>query len=122
MNPAKKHGDSFAGAESDCDAALEVDEKNLKAIWRRATARKEQGQFKSSDADYQAALALDAGNKTLQEEAAKVKEFLGEEGNAEFKLGNYKEALRLYTLTLEKNLRNPHVLTNRAMAHLKLKK
>jgi len=43
-------------------------------------------------------------------------------GNAEFKQGNFKEAVKLYTVTLGKNERNPLVLTNRAMAQLKLKK
>ena len=58
---------------------MAIDDKNLKAFWRRATARKELGIFKAADADFQAALALDSINKGLQEEAAKVKELLGEE-------------------------------------------
>ena len=99
-----------------------MDEKNVKAFGTRASARKEMFLFKLAEIDYQTALALDPTSKALQVEAGKVKELLGEEGSAAFKLGDFKEALRLYTITLSKNPKNPQVLANRAMAHIKLKK
>jgi len=34
---------SFKEAEQDCTKALELERNNLKAVWRRATARKELG-------------------------------------------------------------------------------
>jgi len=110
----------FKEAEVDCNQALELDDKNVKAWWRRGIARKELGLLKAAEADLQAALNLEQGNKAVQEELAKLKELLGEEGNLSFKNNDFEEAVKHYTRTLQKQEKNAHVLTNRAMAFIKL--
>lgn len=47
---------------------------------------------------------------------------LKEKGNGEFKGGRFQQAADLYSESLRFDPRNPVTLTNRAMAHLKLKR
>ena len=56
--------------------ALELEPGNLKALWRRASIRKELGSLNLSYLDYQSALVLEPTNKTLIDEANKVKDLM----------------------------------------------
>ena len=76
----------WSEAERDCSAALELDARNVKALYRRATARKGLGQLDSALADLDRVAAIEPNNKpALQlrrevEQALKTKAAAGISG------------------------------------------
>ena len=62
-------------AEIDCSLAIKSDEKNLKAYWRRAISRKNQGDYVNALADLQHALVIDPSNQFVQKEIKALEVF-----------------------------------------------
>ena len=76
----------FNNAEHDCDAALRVDRKHLKALARRATARAALGKHRAATADLARARALQPANRALAtQQAAVLDALLSAARNAPFK-------------------------------------
>ncbi|KAL5983533.1 hypothetical protein ACLOJK_017620 [Asimina triloba] len=69
----------FEEAEDDCTEALNLDDRYVKAYSRRATARKELGNFKLSMEDSEFALRLEPNNQELQKLYSEVKELYEKE-------------------------------------------
>ncbi|XP_072311154.1 RNA polymerase II-associated protein 3 [Eucyclogobius newberryi] len=67
----------FAVAESDCNLAIALDSKYLKAFLRRGAARYAQKKYESALEDYEIVLKLDPGNTEAQNEVKKIKEIVG---------------------------------------------
>lgn len=67
----------FAVAESDCNLAIALDNKYLKAFLRRGAARNALKNYESALQDYEIALKLDPGNTEAQNEVMKIKEIIG---------------------------------------------
>ncbi|KNE69034.1 hypothetical protein AMAG_13909 [Allomyces macrogynus ATCC 38327] len=57
-------------AEQDCDAALHRDPKSVKALFRRASARRATGNTAGAIADLERALVLEPTNKSVKDELA----------------------------------------------------
>ncbi|KAK3834026.1 MAG: hypothetical protein J3R72DRAFT_526983 [Linnemannia gamsii] len=64
----------FAEAELDCSLGLKLDNKNVKALWRRGIARRSLGRVDESRKDFETALTIDPFNKAVKEEMAKLKQ------------------------------------------------
>lgn len=64
----------FAVAESDCNLAIALDDKYLKAFARRGASRFALQNYVSASEDYEMVLKLDPGNLEAQNELKKVKE------------------------------------------------
>ncbi|KAJ3057632.1 hypothetical protein HDU99_007213, partial [Rhizoclosmatium hyalinum] len=63
----------FEKAEADCTAVLEVDPKNVKALWRRGVARHESGSnLAGAKKDLDMALVLEPTNASVKQELAKL--------------------------------------------------
>ena len=62
----------FQEAERDCTFSLNIDPKNVKALWRRGISKRELGKFKESKLDLQYALILEPSNASIKEELSKV--------------------------------------------------
>nr|XP_006821052.1 PREDICTED: sperm-associated antigen 1-like [Saccoglossus kowalevskii] len=62
-------------AETDCCTALELEENNVKALFRRAQARKMMKQYKTSLQDLTVLLKIEPQNKAAKSELDAVKEF-----------------------------------------------
>ncbi|KAJ3372459.1 RNA polymerase II-associated protein 3 [Allomyces arbusculus] len=62
--------DQNEAAEQDCDAALQRDPKSVKALFRRATARRATGNTAGAIADLERALVLEPMNKSVKDELA----------------------------------------------------
>lgn len=67
----------FAVAESDCNLAIALDNKYLKAFLRRGAARNALQNYESALQDYETVLKLDPGNIEAQNEVMKIKEIIG---------------------------------------------
>lgn len=67
----------FAVAESDCNLAIALDGKYLKAFLRRGAARNALKNYESALQDYEIALKLDPANTEAQNEVMKIKEIIG---------------------------------------------
>uniref|UniRef100_A0A8C6THR3 RNA polymerase II-associated protein 3 n=1 Tax=Neogobius melanostomus TaxID=47308 RepID=A0A8C6THR3_9GOBI len=67
----------FAVAESDCNLAIALDNKYLKAYLRRGAARKALKNYEFALQDYEIVLKLDPGNTEAQNEVMKIKEITG---------------------------------------------
>eukprot|EP00947_MAST-08B_sp_MAST-8B-sp1_P004293 g4293.t1 len=63
----------FGAAIQDATKALEIDPKNVKALWKRGEARMKFGLLKAARADVLAACKLEPKNKTLRKALADVK-------------------------------------------------
>ncbi|ETS62837.1 hypothetical protein PaG_02591 [Moesziomyces aphidis] len=66
----------FLDAERDCTTALELSPNNVKALYRRATARMGADKFEAAREDYNSVLRLDAGNAEAKAGLAKANEAL----------------------------------------------
>ncbi len=66
----------FLDAERDCTTALELSPNNVKALYRRATARMGADKFEAAREDYNNVLRLDAGNAEAKAGLAKANEAL----------------------------------------------
>ncbi|KAI9206194.1 uncharacterized protein BJ171DRAFT_499061, partial [Polychytrium aggregatum] len=64
----------YAEAERDCTRCLQLDSKNIKALWRRGLARRELGQLEDSKKDLEAAAVLEPTNKMIKDDLAKLYE------------------------------------------------
>jgi tetratricopeptide (TPR) repeat protein len=61
--------DEFKRAEQDCsDYILACGDRNIKAFWRRASARSKSGDLEGARADLERALVLEPTNKKLKQE------------------------------------------------------
>lgn len=67
----------FAVAESDCNLAIALDNKYLKAFLRRGAARNALKNYESALDDYEIVLKLDPDNTEAQNETMKIKEIIG---------------------------------------------
>ncbi len=66
----------FLDAERDCTTALQLSPNNVKALYRRATARMGAEKFEAAREDYDMVLRLDAGNAEAKAGLTKAKEAL----------------------------------------------
>ncbi|KAF9918636.1 RNA polymerase II-associated protein 3 [Lobosporangium transversale] len=64
----------FAEAENDCSLGLKLDNKNVKALWRRGIARQSLGKLDDARKDFEDALKIDPTNKSVQDELAKLRQ------------------------------------------------
>ncbi|KAG9071162.1 RNA polymerase II-associated protein 3 [Linnemannia hyalina] len=64
----------FAEAERDCTLGLKLDNKNVKALWRRGIARRSLGRVNEAKKDFETALTIDPTNKAVKDELAKLKQ------------------------------------------------
>ncbi|KAJ3025376.1 UNVERIFIED_CONTAM: RNA polymerase II-associated protein 3 [Siphonaria sp. JEL0065] len=63
----------FQAAEADCTTVLEIEPKNVKALWRRGVARREIGSdLSGAKCDLEKALVLEPTNASVKQELAKV--------------------------------------------------
>ncbi|KAJ3213387.1 RNA polymerase II-associated protein 3 [Dinochytrium kinnereticum] len=63
-------------AEEDCTSGLNLEPKNIKALWRRGVARSALGLLLDAEADLQKALTLEPSNQLIKEELSKVRDVL----------------------------------------------
>ncbi|CAG8595797.1 1298_t:CDS:2 [Ambispora gerdemannii] len=74
-------------AENDCTTGLQLHPDNVKALWRRGIARREQDKLKEAKKDLDHALELDPNNQAVKIELEKVLNALGvqkaEESNSQ---------------------------------------
>ncbi|XP_058628276.1 RNA polymerase II-associated protein 3 isoform X3 [Onychostoma macrolepis] len=70
----------FAVAESDCNLAIALDGKYIKAYIRRAAARVVLNKHQDALEDYEVVLKLDPGNSEAQNEIQKLQQVLGSSG------------------------------------------
>lgn len=70
----------FAVAESDCNLAIALDGKYIKAYIRRAAARAALNKHQDALEDYEVVLKLDPGNSEAQNEIQKLQQVLGSSG------------------------------------------
>ncbi|XP_043086673.1 RNA polymerase II-associated protein 3 isoform X2 [Puntigrus tetrazona] len=130
----------FAVAESDCDLAIALDGKYVKAYVRRAAARAALGRHREALEDYEVVLKLDPENAEAQNELQKLQQVCRrsasadpsqqqrkqeavvekDRGNAYFKEGKYEAAVECYSRGMEADETNALLPANRAMAYLKL--
>ncbi|KAE9391156.1 TPR-like protein [Gymnopus androsaceus JB14] len=66
-------------AEKDCTAVLALNASNVKALFRRAQARKELGKLVEAQKDLEQATSLDPSNESVKTEMIAVKDLLMEE-------------------------------------------
>ncbi|XP_033123357.1 sperm-associated antigen 1-like isoform X2 [Anneissia japonica] len=66
-------------AVSDCSTALKLDDKNVKALYRRAQSRKMLGEYKEALKDLKTLLNIEPTNKTAIKDLETVKELFREE-------------------------------------------
>uniref|UniRef100_A0AAR2L0Q7 RNA polymerase II-associated protein 3 n=1 Tax=Pygocentrus nattereri TaxID=42514 RepID=A0AAR2L0Q7_PYGNA len=120
----------YAVAESDCNLAIALDSKYIKAYGRRGAARFALKNHQGALEDYEMVLKLHPENLDAQNEIKKVNQvgkFLPHVtscifGNAYFKEGKYEAAVACYTKGMEVDTTNALLAANRAMAHLKLER
>ncbi|KAJ6818093.1 outer envelope protein 64, chloroplastic [Iris pallida] len=67
---------SFVQAEADCNAAIKLDKKNVKAYLRRGTAREVLGYYQEAIEDFRHALVLEPTNKTANLGIDRIKKFV----------------------------------------------
>ncbi|KAJ6812435.1 outer envelope protein 64, chloroplastic [Iris pallida] len=67
---------SFVQAEADCNAAIKIDKKNVKAYLRRGTAREVLGYYQEAMEDFRHALVLEPTNKTANLAIDRIKKFV----------------------------------------------
>ena len=68
----------FKEASRDCSTCLKYEPQNIKALWRRAVARKNEKRFKKAFTDIQAAINLDPENVEIQKEYRAIEHLLNE--------------------------------------------
>ncbi|SPO24794.1 uncharacterized protein UTRI_01779_B [Ustilago trichophora] len=68
--------DKFVDAERDCTTALSLSPNNVKALYRRATAKVGADELESAIGDYEAVLRLDTGNAEAKAGLAKARQAL----------------------------------------------
>ncbi|KAI8082578.1 uncharacterized protein B0P05DRAFT_537577 [Gilbertella persicaria] len=63
---------SFLEAEKDCTRGLELQPKNVKALWRRGIALRELGRIEEARKDFEKGLAIEPNNKSILDELRKL--------------------------------------------------
>ncbi|KAL7335862.1 hypothetical protein PS15p_201278 [Mucor circinelloides] len=63
---------SFLEAEKDCSRGLQLQPKNVKALWRRGIALRELGRHNEARKDFEAGLMIEPNNKSLLDELKKL--------------------------------------------------
>ncbi|KAI9033862.1 hypothetical protein CLU79DRAFT_725900 [Phycomyces nitens] len=63
---------NYLEAERDCTRGLQLQPRNVKALWRRGTALRELGRLEEARKDLEFALELEPGSKAIIEELAKI--------------------------------------------------
>ncbi|XP_016367553.1 RNA polymerase II-associated protein 3 [Sinocyclocheilus rhinocerous] len=84
----------FAVAESDCNLAIALDGKYVKAYIRRAAARAALNKHQDALEDYEMVLELDPGSSEAQSEIQKLQQVLGSSGRTEEKSESDAEPLQ----------------------------
>ncbi|XP_016101147.1 RNA polymerase II-associated protein 3 isoform X3 [Sinocyclocheilus grahami] len=84
----------FAVAESDCNLAIALDGKYVKAYIRRAEARTALNKHQDALEDYEMVLKLDPGSSEAQSELQKLQQVLGSSGRTEEKSESDAEPLQ----------------------------
>ncbi|XP_078369415.1 peptidyl-prolyl cis-trans isomerase D-like [Oculina patagonica] len=75
-----KLGDN-AGAVADCNEVLDVDENNIKALYRKGQANTNMKDFEQAKLDLQAAAKLAPDDKSIKSESARLKKLIEEKRN-----------------------------------------
>uniref|UniRef100_A0A8C1P4M1 RNA polymerase II-associated protein 3 n=1 Tax=Cyprinus carpio TaxID=7962 RepID=A0A8C1P4M1_CYPCA len=111
----------FGVAESDCNLAIALDAKYVKAYARRAAARAALKKHQEALEDYEMVLQLDPGSSEARTEIQKLQQvcYSRAEGQSE-KQGKYEAAVECYSRGMEADGTNALLPANRAMAFLKL--
>ncbi|CAO3609230.1 unnamed protein product [Mucor hiemalis] len=63
---------SFLEAEKDCTRGIQLQPKNVKALWRRGIALRELGRINEARKDFEAGLAIEPNNKSILDELKKL--------------------------------------------------
>ncbi|CAO3650140.1 unnamed protein product [Mucor fragilis] len=63
---------SFLEAEKDCSRGLQLQPKNVKALWRRGIALRELGRMNEARKDFETGLTIEPSNKSLLDELKKL--------------------------------------------------
>ncbi|KAK4511239.1 uncharacterized protein ATC70_012453 [Mucor velutinosus] len=63
---------SFLEAEKDCSRGLQLQPKNVKALWRRGIALRELGRMNEARKDFETGLTIEPSNKSLLDELNKL--------------------------------------------------
>lgn len=77
-----KLGD-HAGAVADCNKVLDVDDKNVKALYRKGQAYMNMKDFDQAMVGFQAAAKLEPNDKSIKNEMARLKKLMEEHRNKE---------------------------------------
>uniref|UniRef100_A0A4W4EJA8 RNA polymerase II-associated protein 3 n=1 Tax=Electrophorus electricus TaxID=8005 RepID=A0A4W4EJA8_ELEEL len=117
----------YVVAESDCNLAIALDSKYIKAYARRGAARFALQNLEGALEDYEMVLKLDPENLDAQNEITKLNQVSAlpsahPAGNAYFKEGKYEAAVECYSKGMEADATNALLAANRAMAYLKLER
>lgn len=74
VNRAMAHlkTNSFLEAEKDCTRGIQLQPKNVKALWRRGIALRELGRVIEARRDFEAGLAIEPNNKSILDELKKL--------------------------------------------------
>uniref|UniRef100_A0A4W4EJB3 RNA polymerase II-associated protein 3 n=1 Tax=Electrophorus electricus TaxID=8005 RepID=A0A4W4EJB3_ELEEL len=122
----------YVVAESDCNLAIALDSKYIKAYARRGAARFALQNLEGALEDYEMVLKLDPENLDAQNEITKLNQVSALPsahpavttscGNAYFKEGKYEAAVECYSKGMEADATNALLAANRAMAYLKLER
>ncbi|GAN10168.1 RNA polymerase II-associated protein 3-like isoform X2 [Mucor ambiguus] len=74
VNRAMAHlkTNSFLEAEKDCSRGLQLQPKNVKALWRRGIALRELGRMNEARKDFETGLTIEPCNKSLLDELKKL--------------------------------------------------
>ena len=69
---------AYAEAEEDCNEALKLDSRNVKAYLRRGAARAVSGNYLEALEDFESALRFEPRNRDARAEVSRMKNILGE--------------------------------------------
>ena len=64
--------EKYAAAEQDCSAVISVNQRNVKALYRRGLARYNLGNYEIAKVDFDSVLKLEAGNQNAKDYLQKI--------------------------------------------------